>query len=133
IEQHPGEPIKKEFYIEEGDELDKWGRTTKFTSGNFYEYKNQLLYKYAVDPDSFYLIWYQKEVNQFAVMHPEERFRIFSEMNGIDTIQKNWEQSKELVRETEQSLREAESKQALNKFNLKTKENELERYHDRNR
>src|SRR5699024_10898027 len=57
IEQHPGEPIKKEFYIEEGDERDQWERTTKYTSGNLFEYKNQLLYKYAVDPDSFYLIW----------------------------------------------------------------------------
>ena len=136
IEQKPGEPIKREFYIEEGDDIDKWERTTKFTSGgnlNFSEYKNQVLYKYAVDPDAFYLIWYQKEVNQFAVMHPEERFRIFSEMNGIDKIQKNWEESKELVKETEQSLKEAESKQGLNKMHLKQKKMELDRYHDRNR
>ncbi len=136
IEQKPGEPIKREFFIEEGDEIDKWERTTKFTSGgnlNFSEYKNQVLYKYAVDPDAFYLIWYQKEVNQFAVMHPEERFRIFSEMNGIDKIQKNWEESKELVKETEQSLKEAESKQGLNKMHLKQKKMELDRYHDRNR
>ncbi|MBB2483008.1 AAA family ATPase [Bacillus sp. APMAM] len=136
IEQKPGDPIKREFYIEEGDEIDKWERTTKFTSGgnlNFSEYKNQVLYKYAVDPDAFYLIWYQKEVNQFAIMHPEERFRIFSEMNGIDKIQKNWEESKELVKETEQSLQEAESKQGLNKMHLKQKKMELDRYHDRNR
>lgn len=136
MEQKPGDPIKREFYIEEGDEIDKWERTTKFTSGgnlNFSEYKNQVLYKYAVDPDAFYLIWYQKEVNQFAIMHPEERFRIFSEMNGIDKIQKNWEESKELVKETEQSLKEAESKQGLYKMNLKQKKTELDRYHDRNR
>lgn len=136
IEQKPGDPIKKEFYIEEGDVMDEWERSTKFSSGgnlNFSEYKNQVLYKYAVDPDEFYLIWYQKEVNQFAVMHPEERFRIFSEMNGIDKIQKNWEQSKELVKETEQSLQEAESKQGLNKMHLKQKKMELDRYHDRNR
>ncbi|MBP2243110.1 chromosome segregation protein [Cytobacillus eiseniae] len=136
IEQKPGDPIKREFYIEEGDEIDKWERTTKFTSGgnlNFAEYKNQVLYKYAVDPDAFYLIWYQKEVNQFAIMHPEERFRIFSEMNGIDKIQKNWEESIELVKETEQSLKEAEGKQGLNKMNLKQKKKELDHYHDRNR
>ncbi len=136
IEQKPGEQMKREFYIEEGDEIDKWERTTKFTSGgnlNFSEYKNRVLYKYAVDPDAFYLIWYQKEVNQFAIMHPEERFRIFSEMNGINKIQKNWEESKELVKETEQSLQEAEGKQGLNKMHLKQKEMELERYHDRNR
>ncbi|WP_066298516.1 AAA family ATPase [Bacillus sp. FJAT-29937] len=136
IEQTPGDQIKREFYIEEGDEIDKWQRSTKFTSGgslNFTEYKNQVLYKYAVDPDAFYLIWYQKEVNQFAIMHPEERFRIFSEMNGIDKIQKNWEESKELVKETEQSLQEAEGKQGLNKMHLKQKKMELDNYHDRNR
>ncbi|GAB2566176.1 AAA family ATPase [Gracilibacillus alcaliphilus] len=136
VEQKPGEPVKKEFYIEEGDTIDQWERSTKFSSGgnlNFTEYKNQVLYKYAVDPDAFYLIWYQKEVNQFAVMHPEERFRIFSEMNGIDKIQKNWEESKELVKETERSLQEAESKQGLNKLQLKQKKTELDRYYDRNR
>ncbi|MUV37851.1 Autophagy-related protein 23 [Lentibacillus sp. JNUCC-1] len=136
IEQHPGEPVRKEFYIEEGDRIDEWDREMKFAAGgklNFSEYKNLVFSKYAIDPDSFYLIWYQKEVNQFAVMAPEERFRIFSEMNGIDDIQKNWEESKELVKETEQSLEEAESKQRLNKMNLKQKKSELERYEDRNR
>lgn len=136
IEQNPGEPIKKEFYIEEGDGVDDWEREMKFSSGGQYnltEYKNQVLYKYAVDPDAFYLIWYQKEVNQFAIMDAEERFRIFSEMNGIDRIQKNWEESKELVKETEQSLAEAESKQALNKLNLSARKKALDAYHDRNR
>ena len=65
-------------------------------------------------------------------MHPEERFRIFSEMNGIDRIQKNWEESKELVKETEQTLQEAESKQGLNKLQLTQKKTELDRYYDRN-
>ncbi|MFA9459134.1 AAA family ATPase [Halalkalibacter sp. AB-rgal2] len=137
IEQKPGDPVKKEFYIQEGEVIDEWERETKYSSGdrnfNFTEYKNQLLYKYAVDPDEFYLIWYQKEVNQFAVMHPEERFRIFSEMNGIDRIQKNWEESKELVKETEQTLQEAESKQGLNKLQLNQKKNELDRYYSRNK
>lgn len=136
IEQNPGEPMKKEFYIEEGDQMDDWERKTKFTSGgqlNLTEYKNQVLYKYAVDPDAFYLIWYQKEVNQFAIMSAEERFRIFSEMNGIDRIQKNWEESKELVKETEQSLAEAESVQKVNKLNLNASKNALDKYLDRNR
>ncbi|MGE9754944.1 AAA family ATPase [Bacillus inaquosorum] len=137
IEQKPGDPVKREFYIQEGEVIDKWERETKYSSGdrnfNFTEYKNQILYKYAVDPDEFYLIWYQKEVNQFAVMHPEERFRIFSEMNGIDRIQKNWEESKELVKETEQTLQEAESKQGLNKLQLTQKKTELDRYYSRNK
>ncbi|WP_067724543.1 AAA family ATPase [Oceanobacillus damuensis] len=137
IEQKPGDPVKKEFYIQEGEVIDEWERETKYSSGdrsfNFTEYKNQILYKYAVDPDEFYLIWYQKEVNQFAVMHPEERFRIFSEMNGIDKIQKSWEESKELVKETEQTLQEAESKQGLNKLQLNQKKTELDRYYSRNK
>lgn len=136
IEQKPGDPVKREFYIQEGEVIDEWERETKYSSGdrnfNFTEYKNQIFYKYAVDPDEFYLIWYQKEVNQFAVMHPEERFRIFSEMNGIDKIQKNWEESKELVKETEQTMQEAESKQALNKLQLSQKKSELDRFYDRN-
>ena len=136
IEQKPSDPIKREFYIEEGDVIDEWERSTKFTSGgkyNFTEYKQQIIHKYAVDPDAYYLIWYQKEVNQFAEMHPEERFRIFSEMNGIDKIQKNWEESKALVKETELTLEEAESKQGLNKLQLQQKKGELDRYLDRNR
>lgn len=137
IEQKPGDPVKKEFYIQEGDTIDTWERETKYSSGdrnfNLTEYKKQLLYKYAVDPDAFYLIWYQKEVNQFAIMNPEERFRIFSEMNGIDKIQKNWEESKELVKDTEQTLQEAESKQKLNKFNLNRQKSELDRFDDRNK
>ncbi|MCT2534753.1 AAA family ATPase [Aquibacillus koreensis] len=136
VEQKPGDPVKREFYIQEGESIDEWERETKYSSGdrnfNFTEYKNQLLYKYAIDPDELYLIWYQKEVNQFAVMHPEERFRIFSEMNGIDKIQKNWEESKELVKETQQTLQVAESKQRLNKLQLDHKKGELERYHSRN-
>lgn len=98
--------------------MDEWERSTKFSSGgnlNFSEYKNQVLYKYAVDPDEFYLIWYQKEVNQFAVMHPEERFRIFSEMNGIDKIQKNWEQSKELVKERNKACKRQRVNKGLTK------------------
>lgn len=137
IEQHSGEPIKKVFFIHEGDELDHWERSVKFTAGdqnyNFSEYKKQVTEKYAVDPDAFYLIWYQKEVNQFAVMHPEERFRIFSQMYGIETIQKNWEESRELVKEAEQSLQEAENNLRNKKLELSQKKKELDRYHDRNR
>lgn len=136
IEQKPGEPIKREFYIQEGEEIDEWERLTKFSAGgkfNFTEYNHQLVHKYAIDPDAYYLIWYQKEVNQFAVMHPEERFRIFSEMNGIDEIQKNWEESKALVKETELTLEEAEGKQGINKLQLQQKKGELDRYLDRNK
>lgn len=137
IEQKPGETVKKDFYIQEGENIDQWEYTRKYSSGdqnyNFSGYKKQISQKYAVDPDEFYLIWYQKEVNQFAVMHPEERFRIFSEMYGIDTIQKNWEESKELVNEAATSMQAAEQTLQNKKWGLTQKQRELDRFHDRNR
>lgn len=78
----------------------------------------------------FYLIWYQQEVNQFAVMHPEERFRIFAEMHGIDQVQRNWEESVEKLTETLEMLRVAESNVASKKQWLKIKKTELDRYED---
>ena len=122
IEQEPGQPIKKEFIVEKGETIDEWQGKTTYTSGdqyhNFSAYKKALQYRYKIDSDLFYLIWYQQEVNQFAVMHPEERFRIFSEMHGIDQARKNWEESMEKVKETEETLLAAENHVKLNKQNL---------------
>lgn len=132
IIQDPGQPIKKEFSISTGDKIDEWGETIKYTSGdryyNFSAYKKDLQYKYKVDPDLYYLIWYQQEVNQFAVMHPEERFRIFSEMYGIDRVQKDWEESMERVKETEETVKIAESNVKLMRAELSMKKNALERF-----
>lgn len=131
IQEH-GQPIKKEFFISMGEQIDKWEETIKYTSGdrfyNFSAYKKDLQYKYKIDPDLFYLIWYQQEVNQFAVMHPEERFRIFSEMHGIDQAQRDWEESVEKMKETKETLRIAETNVKLKKQELAMKKNDLDRF-----
>lgn len=132
IVQEPGQPIKREFIIQKGEHPDEWQDTIKYTSGdryyNFSAYKKDLQFRYKIHPDIFYLIWYQQEVNQFAVMYPEERFRIFSQMHGIDKMQKNWEESIDKVQDAEETMQSAELnikhfKQKLN-F-LKTELNRL--------
>lgn len=137
IQQDPGQPIKKEFHISSGDVIDDWEETIRYTSGdrqyNFTAYKKDLQYKYKVDPDLFYLIWYQQEVNQFAVMHPEERFRIFAEMHGIDQVQRNWEESIEKLKEAQESLRLAENNVMYKNQLLNIKKTELDRYEDNKR
>ena len=134
IVQEPGQPIKKEYSISAGDQVDVWGETTKYTSGdrfnNFTSYKNDLKYKYKVDPDYYYLIWYQQEVNQFAVMNPEERFRIFSEMHGIDKVQRDWEESMEKVKDTEVTSRSSEMNVKQKKVELSMAKNALDRFRD---
>jgi len=130
--QEPGQPIKKEFSISSGEEIDQWENTIKFTSGdrqfNFSAYKKDLLYKYKIDPDAYYLIWYQQEVNQFAVMNPEERFRIFSEMHGIDQTQREWEESIEKLKETTETLRSAKYNVENKRLELQLKKSHLERF-----
>lgn len=130
--QEPGQPIKKEYSISIGEEMDQWENTTKYTSGdrqfNFTAYKKDLLYKYKIDPDAYYLIWYQQEVNQFAVMNPEERFRIFSEMHGIDQTQREWEESIEKLKETTETLRTAKYSVENKKLELQISKSQLERY-----
>ncbi len=130
--QEPGQPIKKEFTISTGEEIDSWENAVKFTSGdrqfNFSAYKRDLLYKYKIEPDAYYLIWYQQEVNQFAVMNPEERFRIFSEMHGIDQTQRDWEESIEKLKETNETLKIAKSSVDMKRLELKIKKADLERF-----
>lgn len=134
ILQESGQPIKKEFVIHSGDDPEQWDETIKYTSGdrqyNFTTYKKDLQYKYKIDPDSFYLIWYQQEVNQFAVMDPQERFRIFAEMHGIDQVQRNWEESIEQLKEVQENLRTAEVNVAHKKQWLGLAHTALERYED---
>ncbi|MFS0781242.1 AAA family ATPase [Bacillus sp. 1P06AnD] len=134
MEQAAQQIIAREYQIKEGDEPDKWETVATYKSGdranNFPAYKRLLQQKYHIDPDYYYLIWYQNEVNQFSEMAPEERFRIFSEMHGIDQIQKNWEESKELVREAEEALKEAKDQQSRRKFQLSIQKGKLDRYLD---
>lgn len=130
--QEPGQPIKKEYSISTGEEIDQWEHTDKYTSGdrqfNFSAYKQSLHHKYKIDPDAYYLIWYQQEVNQFAVMDPEERFRIFSEMHGIDQTQREWEESIEKLKETTETLRTAKYSVDNKRLELQIKKNDLERF-----
>ncbi|KZE54107.1 chromosome segregation protein SMC [Brevibacillus parabrevis] len=137
LEQKPGEPLKKEYWILEGDQPGEWAKSTKYTSGDtvyhLREYRHQLQHKYLVDPDAFYLIWYQQDVNQFAVMRPEERFRIFSEMTRIDQMQRNWEAVKEQLRDAGRALKQAEQDQYHHKFELDKWQKERDKLLDRNR
>lgn len=130
--QEPGQPIKKEYSISSGEEIDQWKNTIKYTSGdrqfNLTAYKKDLLYKYKIDPDAYYLVWYQQEVNQFAVMNPEERFRIFSEMHGIDHTQREWEESIEKLKETTETLRTAKYSVDHKKLELQISKGQLDRY-----
>jgi len=108
IVQESGQMLKREYSISTGDEIDEWENTITYTSGggqfNFSSYKETLLYKYKIDPDAYYLIWYQQDVNQFATMNPEERFRVFSEMHGISQMQQEWEESIERLKESKEAL-----------------------------
>ncbi|MCM3741507.1 AAA family ATPase [Oceanobacillus luteolus] len=137
IVQEPGQPIKREFIVQKGDHADEWESTTKYTSGdryhNFSAYKKDLQFRYKIHPDLFYLIWYQQEVNQFAVMNSEERFRIFSEMHGIDHMQRNWEESIEKVKEAEETMRQAEQNMLFHKQNLSILKTALDRFIDNQR
>jgi len=113
LEQPPGEAVKKEYWILEGDRPGEWKKENRYAvserSQSITEYRQQLQHKYKVAPDSFYLIWYQQDVNQFAVMRPEERFRIFSEMTGLDQTQQTWEKVKEELKEAQDSEKQANS------------------------
>ncbi|MEK4403705.1 AAA family ATPase [Sporosarcina sp. FSL K6-6792] len=132
IEQEPGQPIKQEFSIHSGEEVDEWIETITYRSGHrqysFTNYKEDLQYKYKIDPDLFYLIWYQQEVNQFAVMNPKERFRIFSEMHGIDKAHKDWEASIEKAKETQEELQGAEINVKFKKSDLTFRQIALDRF-----
>lgn len=134
-EQPPEKPIKLHYEIYDGDVMEHLERRQKYTSGdvnknNFTAYQRALQYKYKIHPDLYYLIWYQQEVNQFAVMAPEERFRIFSEMHGIDKIQKDWEISLEVVKEAQESLGTATTQQKSYELELSIAGSKKDRFED---
>ena len=134
-EQFQKQPLKQRYEIHDGDELEELELRQSYRSGdankhNFAAYKRDLQFKYKIHPDLYYLIWYQQEVNQFAVMAPEERFRIFSEMHGIDKIQKDWETSLEVVKEAQDSLATATNQQKGYEFKLSLARNEKNRFED---
>lgn len=133
IEQAPNELLKLRYEIHDGDEINELELRQAYRSGdakknNFSAYKRELEFKYKIHPDLYYLIWYQQEVNQFSVMAPEERFRIFSEMHKIDRIQKDWETSLEVVKEARDAYQKATSQQKFNKIDLDIARNKRDRF-----
>lgn len=132
-EQLPKQPIKLQYEIYDGDDIEELEHRQTYRSGdvnknNFTAYRRDLQFKYKIHPDLYYLIWYQQEVNQFSVMAPEERFRIFSEMHRIDSIQKDWETSLEVVKEANEAFRVATSQQKGYEFNLNVARDHKERF-----
>mgnify|MGYP002734788917 FL=1 len=113
IKKEPNEVIQRQFKIYTGDSPDDLKQIATYRSGDHFSnlsmYRDDLIYKYKIHPDMFYLIWYQKEVNQFATMTPEERFRRFSEMYHIEEIQKEWEISVEHLKDLEAELQVTKS------------------------
>ncbi|WP_153731649.1 coiled-coil domain-containing protein [Sporosarcina obsidiansis] len=134
-EQPPKQPIKLRYEIHDGDEIEELELRQMYRSGdvnknNFTAYRRELQFKYKIHPDLYYLIWYQQEVNQFSVMAPEERFRIFSEMHGIDRIQKDWETSLEIVKEAREAYVVATSQQKQHELHLSIARNQRDRFLD---
>ncbi|MDM5248807.1 AAA family ATPase [Lysinibacillus sp. G4S2] len=124
--------LQREYHVLTGETEDELTVSDIYRSGdanqrNFTTYKEDLQFKYKIDSDLFYLIWYQQEVNQFAVMAPEERFRRFSEMHNITEIQQSWETAIEGVKELEQELVAAKTVVKQAEFNLKIAKEEFDR------
>ena len=122
--------LQKEYRILTGETEDALTNVISYTSGNtagrnFSAYQEDLQIKYKIDPDLYHLIWYQQEVNQFAAMNPEERFRQFSNMFNIANMQKEWEAALEGVREAEQEIYHLTSIVKTAEHNLTIAENEL--------
>src|SRR5699024_12628730 len=113
--------------------LQKIYRSGDVNQNNFKAYERAIKYKYKIQPDLYYLIWYQQEVNQFAVMAPKERFRIFSEMHGITKIQKDWEMSLEGVSDARHAYQSASSQQKMHEFDLGIARNKKEQYESNQR
>lgn len=125
--------IQKEYHVLTGETLDTLQLRDTYRSGNdhqknFSAYKDDLQHKYKIQPDIYYLIWYQKEVNQFAAMSPEERFRRFSEMYNITAIQAYWESCMENVKELSSELERAKAIVKGAEINVKIAQNELTAY-----
>lgn len=128
-------PIQREYEVLNGDEEEALQSHARYTSGgtdgfNFSAYREALQIRYKIEPDLYYLIWYQQEVNQFAAMYPEERFRKFSDMFNISNIQKEWEASLEQIKEVEADIERFKSIQKTSEMLLNIAKTELQQYLD---
>lgn len=126
-------PIQREFEVLNGDEENNLTSQARYTSGgaagrNFSAYREDLQVRYKIEPDLYYLIWYQQEVNQFAAMYPEERFRKFSDMFNISDMQKDWEASLEQIKEVQSDIVRFKSTQKSAEIMLNAAKTELNRF-----
>lgn len=134
IMQRPNGPVEKEYRISTGHDMKKLEQVAAYQSGesfhNFSQYKKELRFKYKIDPDAFYSIWYQEEMGQFAVMSPEERFHFFGVMYGIDKTERDWELKAEQVQKIQQSLGNVEDELRQERIEMDKMENVLTQYDD---
>ncbi|MDM5230189.1 AAA family ATPase [Lysinibacillus pakistanensis] len=128
-------PIQREYEVLYGQDQEHLTSHARYTSGGtagrtFKAYREDLRVRYKIEPDIYYLIWYQQEVNQFAAMYPEERFRKFSDMFEISEMQKEWEASLEKIKEVRTEIEYLKAIQKGAELNLNAAQTELNKYLD---
>jgi len=128
-------PIQREYEVLHGQDQEQLTSHARYTSGGtagrtFKAYREELRVRYKIEPDIYYLIWYQQEVNQFAAMYPEERFRKFSDMFEISEMQKEWEASLEKIKEVRTEIEYLKAIQKGAELNLNAAQTELNKYLD---
>jgi chromosome segregation protein len=128
-------PIQREYEVLHGQDEEHLISHARYTSGGtagrtFKAYREDLRVRYKIEPDIYYLIWYQQEVNQFAAMYPEERFRKFSDMFEISDMHKEWEASLEKIKEVRTEIGYLKGIQKGAELSLNAAQTELNKYLD---
>lgn len=128
-------PLQRQYEVLGGLSEDELTVQASYTSGGVAgrtlgAYREDLQIRYKIDPDLFYLIWYQQEVNQFASMYPEERFRKFSDMFHISDTQKEWEASLAQIKEVQVEIEYLKAIQKGAELNVNAAKTELNKYLD---
>ncbi|AHN24449.1 AAA family ATPase [Lysinibacillus varians] len=128
-------PIQREYEVLHGQDKEHLTSHARYTSGGtagrtFKAYREDLRVRYKIEPDIYYLIWYQQEVNQFAAMYPEERFRKFSDMFEISEMQKEWEASLLKIKEVRTEIEYLKGFQKVAELNLNAAQTDLNKYLD---
>lgn len=131
-------PIQREYEVLNGQDTENLTSHARYTSGGtagrtFKAYREDLRVRYKIEPDVYYLIWYQQEVNQFAAMYPEERFRKFSDMFEISDMQKEWEASLEKIKEVRTEIEYLKGIQKGAELSVNAAQTELNKYLDNKR
>lgn len=126
-------PIQREFEVLQGSDEQNLTSQARYTSGGtagrtLTAYREDLQVRYKIEPDLYYLIWYQQEVNQFAAMYPEERFRKFSDMFNISDTQKEWEASLEQIKEVRTEIAHLKGIQKGAELSVNAAHTELKKY-----